>query len=307
MQELATIERGGELQPSQDLIGAWLAGRAPQTVRAYRRDLVDFATFVGVERLGQAAELLLAGGAGRANYLVLGYRAGLLERGLAPATINRKLSALRSLVKVARMIGTVTFAIDVEDVRSAPYRDTRGPGVQGYRAMLEALQGRQDAKGARDRAILRLLFDLGLRCAEVVSLDREHLEGGSLSVMGKGRRERIALTLPAPTLTALAEWLELRGEDPGPLFCRLDKAGRLGGRLSSRGLHKVVSAIGRQAGLNVWPHALRHAAITTALDRTGGDVRAVSRFSRHADLRVLARYDDNRSDLAGQVAALIAT
>jgi hypothetical protein len=50
----------------------------------------------------------------------------------------------------------------------------------------------------------------------------------------------------------------------------------------------------------------RHAAITEALDFTGGNVRAVQKFSRHRDVRVIERYDDNRTDLAGQVARQLA-
>jgi len=310
--EVAVVERGTvqRRDPGRgaELLEAWLAGRSPLTVEAYRRDLQDFTAYLGVDSPERATETLLGAGGGEANLVALRYRAALLERGLAPATVNRKLSALRSLVKVARLIGAVSFALDVENVRSEPYRDTRGPGADGYRAMLGALRGRQDSKGARDRAMLHLLFDLGLRRAEVVSLDLEHLDlsGGSVSVMGKGRRERVSLTLPGPTCEALAAWLTFRGEEAGPLFTSLGKGGAAGGRLTGRGLHKIVAAIGAQVGLSVWPHALRHAAITTALDLTGGDVRSVARFSRHLDVRVLARYDDNRSDMAGQVAALVA-
>ena len=309
MQTLAVIERTEVRRRGADeLLEAWLAGRSPQTVDAYRRDLAEFAAYVGADSPARAAEVLLGAGAGEGNFVALQYRAALLDRGLAPATVNRKLAALRSLVKVARTVGLITFSLDVENVRSQAYRDTRGPGVEGYRSLLGALQGRSDAKGARDRAILHLLFDLGLRRAEVVSLDLGHLdlEGGTVSVMGKGRRERVSLTLPGPTIAALGSWLAFRGEEDGPLFASIDKGGKVGERLTGRGLHKVVSTIGGKVGLSVWPHALRHAAITTALDMTAGDVRAVARFSRHMDIRVLGRYDDNREDMGGQVACLIA-
>jgi integrase/recombinase XerC len=66
----------------------------------------------------------------------------------------------------------------------------------------------------------------------------------------------------------------------------------------------MVRELGRRLGMKVWPHGLRHAAITEALDLTGGNVRAVQRFSRHRDVRVLERYDDNRRDLGGEVAKL---
>ena len=309
MQGLAVIERKEvQRRGADELVSAWLAGRSPQTVDAYRRDLADFAAYVGVDSPARAAEALLGAGAGEANLVALRYRAALLDRGLSPATVNRRLAALRSLVKVARMVGLVSFALDISNVRSQAYRDTRGPGVEGYRSLLDALQGRSDAKGARDRAMLHLLFDLGLRRAEVVSLDLVHLDlsGGSVGVMGKGRRERISLTLPGPTREALAAWLTFRGEEAGPLFLSMDRAAKGSGRLTGRALHQVVSAIGRTVGLHVWPHGLRHAAITTALDRTAGDVRSVARFSRHMDIRVLGRYDDNREDMAGRIACLVA-
>ena len=54
------------------------------------------------------------------------------------------------------------------------------------------------------------------------------------------------------------------------------------------------------------PHGLRHAAITTLLDKSGGNIRAVQQFSRHRDVRVIERYDDNRQDIGGQMARLLA-
>ena len=313
MQELQVLEVASVRRPrleagAESLLEAFLSGRSPQTVDAYRRDLEDFAAYCGVQGPARAAEELLAAGGGEANLLALRYRAALLDRGLSPATVNRRLASLRSMVKVARTVGLITFALDVANVRSQAYRDTRGPGVDGYRSLLEALQCRTDAKGARDRAMLHLLFDLGLRRAEVVSLDLAHLDlaGGSVSVMGKGRRERVSLTLPAPTIAALASWLTFRGEEDGALFVSLGKGGRVGGRLTGRGLHKIIAGIGHMVGLSVWPHAIRHSSITAALDLTGGDVRACARFSRHADIRVLTRYDDSRQDHAGRIAALVA-
>jgi integrase/recombinase XerC len=77
-------------------------------------------------------------------------------------------------------------------------------------------------------------------------------------------------------------------------------------RLTAAGLYLMIRELGRKAGLKVWPHGLRHASITEALDATGGNIRAVQRFSRHKDVRVIERYDDNRRDLAGDVARKVA-
>ena len=69
---------------------------------------------------------------------------------------------------------------------------------------------------------------------------------------------------------------------------------------------RIVGELGERLRLKVRPHGLRHAAITKILDLTRGDVRAVARFSRHRDIRTLTRYDDNRVDLGGEVARLVA-
>ena len=133
------------------------------------------------------------------------------------------------------------------------------------------------------------------------------LEGGKLSILGKGRTQKEALSLPEPTKAALAVWIEARGAEPGPLFVNFDRA-RKGKRLTGTGLYLVVRKLGSNAGLSapVRPHGLRHAGITEALDLTNGNVRAVQRYSRHRNLSTLNLYDDNRTDLGGDVARLVA-
>src|SRR4051794_116949 len=94
-----------ELPPHERLLRAFLSGRSPRTLRAYAADLADFARWAGALDATEAARLLLAAGPGGANLAALSYRAHLLERGLAPATVARRLAALRSLVKLARTLG----------------------------------------------------------------------------------------------------------------------------------------------------------------------------------------------------------
>jgi integrase/recombinase XerC len=292
-----------DASPAARLAAAFLAGRSPHTLRAYRRDLEDLARFAGGTSAEDAGRLLLAGGQGPANERALRYRAALL---LAPATVNRRLAALRSLVKLARTLGLVPWALDVDGVRSEGYRDTRGPGRDGFRRLLAQLQARTDAKGARDRAVLRLLYDLGLRRGEVCRLDRQDLDlqAGSLDVLGKGRREKVRLALPGPTREALAAWLAFRGDGPGPLFVRLDRGGT--GRLTGGAVYALVRQLGERAGLKARPHGLRHAAITRVLDLTGGNVREAQQFSRHQSVATVLKYDDARRDRAGELARRLA-
>jgi integrase/recombinase XerC len=294
---------------SDRLVAAFLAGRNVRTLAAYRADLEAFRLFAGEKTTEAVAQRLLNSAHGDANGLALAFKSRMVEQGLAPATINRRLAALRSLVKLANTLGMVPWALIVENVRSQSYRDTRGPGRDGFRRLWARGQARPDAKGLRDSAIIRLLHDIGLRRGEVVSLDVEHvdLDGTRVFILGKGRTEREPITLPAPTKTALVAWLEVRGTAPGPLFLNYDRAGKGDGRLTGAAVYHVVRTLGDAVGMNVRPHGLRHLAITEALDLTQGDVRAVQKFSRHRDVRVINRYDDNRQDLAGDVARMVAS
>jgi integrase/recombinase XerC len=299
-----------------DVLAAFLSGRNPRTLLAYDRDLKDFARFLGAPDSRAAVDGLLNLSHGHANAAALGYKASLVDRGLKSATIARRLAALRSVVKMARTVGVVVWALDVESPKAEPYRDTAGPGDAGWRAMLARAKADAEAgppKAVRDLAVIRLLHDLALRRGELVALDLADadLDGGSVAVVGKGRTEAVRLTLPDPTRHALADWTAVRGSDSGPLFVRLDRAaGKAGGsgRLTDTAVFLIVRDLGRKVGLArpTRPHGLRHEAITRALDATNGDVRTVQRFSRHADARTLLLYDDRRRDLAGDVAKLVA-
>jgi len=296
--------------PAVRLVNAFMSGRSERTADAYRQDLAEFTRWIGAGSVQEAAGQLIGCGHGMANETALRYRAALLDRGLAPATVNRRLAAARSMVKLARTLGMVPWSLEVPSVKGEAYRDTRGPGVDGFRSVVEHLNKRIDAgdpRATRDRAAVRLMYDLGLRRGEVVGLDVEHVDltAGVVRILGKGRTEREERTLPEPTKAALTRWLDVRGRVAGPLFINFDRAGK-GGRLTGRGLAYIVKAAGVAVGMVVRPHGLRHAAITAALDATGGDLRAVQRFSRHRDPRTLMKYDDNRTDLGGKVAALIA-
>lgn len=167
------------------------------------------------------------------------------------------------------------------------------------------------AKGKRDLAIIRLLHDQGLRRAEVTALDLADVDAdtGRVQVLGKGKGEKTPLTLNAPTLLALSRWLDVRGSAHGPLFVRLDKARPKGEltRLDGDALHLIVGELGRKAGLGrrVRPHGLRHEAVTRVLQLTGGNIDAAQKFARHKDPKTTQRYNDNRADVAGQMARLL--
>jgi integrase/recombinase XerC len=293
------------------LIERWKEGRSPRTLRAYANDLQTFATWMKAPSVGAAINALLSMDQGEANELVRSYRSGLIDQGVAPATINRRLSALRSLVALGKEFGYVTFDLATKNVRSEAYRDTRGPEPDTMVVLLEYAKAQPHrAKAARDVAIFLLLgYGRALRRGEVVELDLAHFDprGSRLSVLRKGKRERKWLSLDPLVTRRLQTWVTLRGKEPGPLFLQLGKGGRVlaGRRLSGDGIHKILQAMGAKLGGVIRPHGLRHAAITAALDETNGNVRAAREFSGHASVEVLMRYDDNRKDVGGEVASKV--
>lgn len=155
MQALAPIAWPGALEPIEPphvrLLKAFLSGRSPRTLRAYGQDLRDFALWSRASSPEEAARLLLACEHGRANEVALEYRNSLLERKLSPATVNRRLAALRSLTKLARTLGMVPWSLDVEGVRSESYRDVAGPGRDGIRQLLDIITHLGRKAGVRCR------------------------------------------------------------------------------------------------------------------------------------------------------------
>lgn len=294
------------LQPEvvAGLVELWLASQTPATAKTYKVAVNDFARAVGRD-VETAVSMLLAA-RGSANAMGLAYRIHMTDRKLASASVNLRLSALRSLVDHARRLDLVDWSLDVPGVASRPYRDTRGPGRAGFQRMLAA--ARKSPSAARDTAILWMLYGLALRRGEVAQLDLADvdLSAGVVQVKGKGDGgQPLPLTMPPALKIALGAWLAVRGEQPGPLFLNRDRARPSPTRLSTEGIADVVRICG--GSTRVRPHGLRHAAITEALELTRGDLRAVQRFSRHKDVRTISRYDDNRTDLGGQVAALVSS
>jgi integrase/recombinase XerC len=247
-----------------ELVAAFLAGRKKTTLETYRQSLEDFASFLNPARRHDAAEMLLARSHGEANLLALRYRAQMIERGLAASTINTRLAALRSLVKLAGTLGIVPWKLEVPSVRTKPYRDTRGPGSNGFRLLRSEAESRCDAKGRRDQAIVRLLHDLALRRAEVVALDVDDVDlaAGLISVVGKGKAEAEKHTLPRPTAVALAAWMEARGTEPGPLFVNFDRAGK--GRRPNRWDRKAASWSTRRRSSCRWSLSRSSCALAAA-------------------------------------------
>ena len=281
----------------RDVMAAFFARRSPRTVEAYRGDLHLFAKWCDVEPGNELAKFIFGLGPGKANALLMEW-SNEMQQTCAPHTVNRRLSTVRSLVKLGRMLGIVTWTLDVEGVKSARnVRDMRGPEAAGIERLFRA------TRTAFDRAALHLLYTRGLRSIEVRELKMEHLllERSEVLVRGKGKTGLAPVTLGKATVEALRDWLYVRGDAPGYVFFKRSASKPV----SRQHFWRLICAAGKRCGVKVRPHGLRHSAITAVLDATKGDVRKAQKFSRHASPTVLMRYDDARADHGGELARLL--
>ena len=296
-----------------ELVQAFLSGRSKQTIRAYTSDLEDFAGFIEALTVAEAARELLGAGHGRANLLAFRFKAHLSdERELAPTTVNRKLASLRSLVALGNTMGMIDWQLQVQNMRIDRKGTVTGIGLGSVRSLLGVATGEKGAKAARDRAIVRVFFDLALRRNEVCSLDLDDVDlaGHRILVIRKGHTQKTVLTLPAPTSAAVAEWVERRGTEPGPLFVSLDHRylGQMR-RLTTCGIYHVIRRLGEKAGFKVHPHQLRHDSITEAVksaQTSGIGLEEVMDFSGHRQIETLLIYRDRERNVQGQLASQVA-
>ena len=294
----------GRQHTAETILRAWFEGKSDHTVRSYRHDLEDFALYfsraLGISpRMGVNAALarLFQQSSPSAHEIVLGFRHHLASAHLSAASINRHLATLRSVSKLGRMLGMMTWYLEVPGVKAEKRRDTRGPAVEDVRRMLDATAGDSEAE-TRDYAILLTFYCLGLRVSELCGLTWQEtdLARGTTWIKGKGRNEKEHVPLPAPVVEALRRYLCCRGTVAGPLFQTRGQRGKnRNGALETRSVLRIVRELGQKVGLHVWPHALRHTSITQAAElgqRAGLGLDKIRAFSRHRTIATLMIYVD---------------
>jgi site-specific recombinase XerD len=221
------------------------------------------------------------------------YGAGLSSGGAAPATVARKLAAIRGLFDF--LVRSERVGQNPADLVSSPKREEKLPKVlsgEQVRAMLEKIPARTPLE-LRDRAMLELAYSCGLRCEEIVNLDIGSFDFDSeqLRVLGKGSKERL-LPVGEPAQRALRRYLD-RGRhalaaDPREPALLLSKSGR---RLSSSDVTRRLALWVREAALaaGVSPHSLRHSFATHLLEG-GADLRTIQELLGHASISTTQVY-----------------
>jgi site-specific recombinase XerC len=170
-------------------------------------------------------------------------------------------------------------AADLQAVRGETLPRGRALGAGELAALMGACSKDPGSAGARDAALLALLHGGGLRRSEAVALDLADyaVDTGQLTIRaGKGHKDRTAWVTNGSSL-ALADWLAVRGDEPGPLFTAIGKGGRLShDRLSGQAIHVMLRKRAKQAGvMHLSPHDLRRSFVSHLLD-AGADITTVA-------------------------------
>jgi integrase/recombinase XerD len=248
-------------------------GASPHTVEAYGRDLEGFARFWKGEGKGAA----------------LAYLGELRRQGYATGSVCRKLAAVKVFFRFLRREG-IGGGEGIEGLET-PKMWQLIPEVMTPEEVdrLLAAPGGEERIGARDRAILEVLYATGIRVSELCGLNVGSVQGGMVKVMGKGKKERL-VPVGERALEALDRYLERFHPDRTcasfPLFLsrgnkRMDRVavwGRIKFYAEKAGIEKEVS-----------PHTLRHSFATHLLEN-GADLRLIQEMLGHEDIGTTDRY-----------------
>jgi integrase/recombinase XerC len=266
-----------------------IRGQADKTVNAYRHDVSGYLGFLANHLGGQLGISALGA------ITITDMRAWMAyerRRGLNARSLARALSAVKSFYR---------WLSEAESLEVTSVLATRAPkfktglprpvSATDAKTMIETaeFQTIEGWVGARDTAVLTLLYGCGLRISEALGMKFEQTPLPEvLRIIGKGNKERIVPVIPAAR-SAVAEYLRLcphSHEPDTPLFL-----GVRGKQLNPRHIQKIMEQVRLQLGLpsSATPHALRHSFATHLLE-AGGDLRAIQELLGHASLSTTQAY-----------------
>lgn len=280
---------------AHDALTTWLdhqralRGASKNTIDAYRTDIAGFLSFMA-GHFGEAQ-----GRAALARVVLRDMRAWMANEranGIGARTLARKLSAVKGFYRwLAERDGF--DATEILSTRSPKFtaklpRPMASDAAESMISTTEAI-AKNDWVGARDAAVVTLLYGCGLRISEALNLlGRDAPLPDTLRIIGKGGKERLVPVLPAAH-DAVESYLQLCPHPQDldkPLF-----RGVRGGALNPRQVQKVVEQARLQLGLpaSATPHAFRHSFATHLLN-AGGDLRAIQELLGHASLSTTQAY-----------------
>lgn len=235
-----------------------------------------------------------------------------LMDGYAPATANRILCALRGTLEQAWLLGQMSAEDYQRAARLSPVIGETLPAGRELSAdeisiLLKDCINDSRSIGARDAAVIAVMYSGGLRREEVTKLELVDYDetNRKLLVHGKRSKER-AVYLADGAVAALNAWMDIRGFEPGPVFLAVNKGGNLveDKRMTTQAIYYLLKSRAKRAGVdNFSPHDIRRTFVSDLLE-AGVDIATVARMAGHSSVDTTARYD-RRPEQAKQRAAML--
>lgn len=261
-------------------------GLSANTRQAYERDLRLFCKTLGFKNSDALVNV--------SREQITGYMTQLKEKGLAAATIARKLAAIKAFYRFMTAEGYM-------DANPAEVVEAGTKGIKLPRVLSEdevvRLLNQPDittAEGFRDCTMLEVLYATGMRVSELINLtlERVDLNMKYIIAFGKGSKERIV-----PLGSVAAEFLQQYLEKVRPKLTHEDRNTNIvflafgGHELTRQRFWQIIRAYGRKANINkaLTPHILRHSFATHLLDN-GADLRSVQELLGHSDISTTQIY-----------------
>jgi integrase/recombinase XerC len=282
--------------------------RAESTAHAYLQDIRYLGEYLGLADVVDVVRNLLECSPMVLNQQIQDWRRFMVEdRQLSPNTVNRRLSAIRSLLCTARSLGLTSNELALRKVAGRPVRDVSGPDAATVALMLDRLTRDSCPRAARDACLVCLAFSLGLRRHELhlLNVPDIDLQASKVSVVckGGGRQE---LALPLRSREIVARWLDYRValSSTSPLFVNLSTNGHME-RLSTTSIYNIVRKAGEVAGsvVPVRPHGLRRAGINQAFSVAG--IYGACAFARHQDIGTTVQYIDTSDSVRSEISEIL--
>lgn len=268
-------------------------GFSNNTLDAYKNDLTQFTEFLRKQAAREDKQKLTWEGVDRS--MILDYLVALRERSYAPATMARKVAAIKSFFN---------FLVSEGTLKKNPTEGISGPkvgkalpkaiSVEEVELLLEQPEKVNTPEGKRDKAMLELLYATGMRVSEMVSLNVRdvNLRAGFVRCFGKGSKERI-IPIHSKAIKAVKTYLDdarprlLNATGETALFLN-----RRGQRLTRQGFWLILKGYAEKAGIeaDITPHVLRHSIATHLLHSGKMNLRELQELLGHANISTTQIY-----------------
>jgi site-specific recombinase XerD len=234
---------------------------------------------------------------------------------LGTASVNKHMSAVKGVLRQCFLHGLITAdahyrIISIKSMKGSRLPRGRSVSLDERKALINQCDV-STFRGARDAAIISIMYACGLRRDEISRLDVGDYDPGSgkMTVLGKGNKERTVDVVQGAS-NAMDHWLRVRGKAPGAMFLamtrgRHSKLRRDGRRVSGLSIHAMLAGLAEKAGLpSMSPHDFRRTCIGDLLD-AGVDLVTVQKIMGHERVDTTAKYDRRDSAVRRKASMLL--